>query len=357
METKQESTEKTETKHETITEETFTRKERSDFDFKSNQEEDSEKHKPVSEDYESGNYKIAYCCCGKNCHTKAFSSSLTDVREMGASTKYDINYVKPRRPRMLTRSTSALETSRSRSRSRSAKSPSSRPPWIPTGQNQYFNTHSARSSIMSGHKYAHDSSTMPIQSLNNSSNQTKTCTEDKSVNTHSNQPSTYYTYQTYEPSKTTIKTTIDSKSYVKPLDYHYYNVVTEKSLPKITQKSVNYECGKGTVSEYIRPLSASASYSYTKTQNPTYNYSEIKTLNQSTKNNSYYTVAPSYENTHSHKTSSNHYQPVESTFKGKLYAKNNEIHYVSDNAARSWNSNKNPHVKIVNSTGPVVLHE
>jgi hypothetical protein len=328
--------------------------------FDSNEVEEIKSEKTTEkkfEDYESGNYKIAYCCCGKDCHTKAFSSSLTDLRETGPSTKYDINYVKPRRPRStLTRSKSALETSRSRSRSAKSKSPSSRPPWIPTGANQYYNTHYARSNLMSGQKYAHDSSTMPIQS---SVSQTKTSC-DKSVNTSNqqHQPATYYTYQSYEPSKTTIKTTIDSKSYVKPIDghYQYYNVVSEKNLPKIEQKYVNYECGKGTISSnnYIRPLSASASYSYTKTQNP--HYSEVKSINHAAKHSSYYNAAPNYVNTNYQKAVSDHYQPVDSTFKGKLYSKNNEIHYVSDNASRSWNSNKNPHVRIVNA-GTTVIHE
>ena len=304
--------------------------------------------------FEKENYKISYCCCGKDCHTKAFSSSLTDVREAGPTTKYDINYVKPRRPRMLTRSKSALETSRSRSRSAKSKSPSSRPPWIPTGANQYYQTHYARSNIMSGQKVAHDSSTIPIQGLSSESSLTKTC-HDKSVNTSSNQAPTYYTYQTYEPAKTIVKTTIDSKSFVRTNDgpYQYYNVVCEKNLPKITQKSVNFDLKNNSTFDYVRPLSASASYSYKHAKNPY--CSEVKSVNicdQNTKNNSYYTVPPS----HTSKSSPGHFQPVDSTFKGKLYSKNNEIHYVSDQASRTWNSNKTPHVRIVNA-GTTVIHE
>ena len=182
--------------------------------------------------------------------------------------------------------------------------------------------------------------------------------EEKSVNTTSSQPS-YYTYQTYEPSKTVIKTTIDSKSYVKnneaPL-YQYYNVVSEKSLPKLTQKSVNFDMKNNTEYNYQRPLSASYSYNNTNKSSyqPTYAY------NQATcKSNRYnYSVAePSYTSCQasSLKTDS-HYQPVEATFKGKLYAKNNEIHYVSDKANRSWATSKAPQVRIVNA-GTTVIHE
>ena len=119
----------------------------------------------------SKNYKISYCCCGKNCHMSSNGAfgSLTDLKESGPTAKYDINYVKPRKTRTLTRAHSAMETSRSRSRSAKSRSPSAgRPKWIPTGANQYYNTHSARSSLMSAalQKNAHDSSTTGLGNKN-----------------------------------------------------------------------------------------------------------------------------------------------------------------------------------------------
>lgn len=263
----------------------------------------------TSQTTENENYKIAYCCCGKDCHLKSFS----DVCKTGTTTKFDINYVKPRATRSLTRSKSAT-SNRSRSRSGKSRSPSSsRPPWIPTGGNQYYNTHSARSDLMSRR---HDSSTMPIQKLETISN----------TETYSKEQPSYYTYQTYEPCKTVIKTTIDSKTLVKAVEpsYQCYNVVSEKSLPKLsTQKSVNFDLSNN----------RSASYSYSRPVSASANYYNVQTT-------------PKMQS----------FQPVDSTFKGNLYSKNNEIHYVSNRANPTWNTGKNHHVRIVNA-GTTVIHE
>ncbi len=307
----------------------------------------------TTETEEDKNYKIAYCCCGKNCHTT--STSLTNLKEIGPKAKYDINYVKPRKTRTLTRSASAMETSRSRSRSAKSRSPSAngKPIWIPTGANQYYNTHSARSNLMSQDKfYAHDSSTLPIQAQSSTSKIKNY--QDKSVITSTNQQQpSYYTYQSYEPSKTVIKTTIDSKSFIKNNDGHYFNVISEKSLPKITQKSVNFDMKNNTEYNYQRPMSASYSYNTSKTYKPYYN--EVKSINacnQPAKSINYYSVAPPT----TFQPVKNNYQPVDSTFKGKIFSKNNEIHYVSNNANSTWSTNKTPHVRIVNA-GTTVIHE
>lgn len=145
------------------------------------------------------------------------------------------------------RSKSAERTAKSRSKSPALNS---RPPWRPTGSNDYTSTYLRRADLIlnsesksrksctdhNNYNYYHAQSASynpprPATSCDN--NKTQYYTYYASEPKHS-----YYTVDTIKPAKTIIKTTIDTKKTFKSTPSDYYVTASYNQLPSIHTKSV-----------------------------------------------------------------------------------------------------------------------
>jgi len=237
---------------------------------------------------------------------------LTEVTRPNKSERH-IDLIKPTIPR--TKSADRIKPKR-------GKSPYefiSRPPWIPTGANDYTRTHEQR-----------------VDLLTNQLNAPST----KSVSTSTDSKPSYYI--------TEAKPAYDYYYYSQPKVYEY-NYVKE-SKPSVLLTSTTSIPSKTTITTTVENK---------KTYGPT--YSQLPALNRS-EIVSY--VRPStayYENTQSTKVynqpASKYMIPIERTSNGTIYAKNNEIHYVSNNAKKSLNRHASINPKYRITSGTTYIHD
>jgi hypothetical protein len=102
-------------------------------------------------------------------------------------------------------------------------------------------------------------------------------------------------------------------------------------------------------------------YAYVKPAQAQY-YETSYYPSASTKEYAYYPTASTKEYAYYPSTkqqtskSYSDFKPVERTLKGAIYSSNNELHYVSDHAARNWSTTKDTGVRITNA-GTTFIHE
>ena len=221
----------------------------------------------------------------KNHHISRSSSANEKRSHSSLTSKYHINCIKPREQTTQEGSTISYIIERSRSRSRShsrprsaAKSPTSRPPWVPTGRNIYNRTHfdffPDAIQPKSTTTQTQTDSSKSTQTNNHSNNYEYYYVKDPGYyyNYYETKPtSSLYTMTTAVPAKTTIKTTISlgNKTNMPSSNVLYTTNSTNSNalyttnsnskstyLPPILKNS--------TSRNYIlsRPTSASANYSY-----------------------------------------------------------------------------------------------
>lgn len=95
-------------------------------------------------------------------------------------------------------------------------------------------------------------------------------------------------------------------------------------------------------------------YAYVKSSQPQY-YETGYYPSTSAKEYVYY-PNNSYSTAKQTSKSYSDFKPVERTLKGAIYSSNNELHYVSDQAARNWSTTKDTGVRITNA-GTTFIHE
>lgn len=241
------------------------------------------------------------------------SIELTEVTKPNKAERH-IDVIKPR----LSRTKSA-----DRTKPRRGKSPYefiSRPPWIPTGANDYTRTHEQRVDLLT--------------------NQLNAATK-KSVSTSTDtKPSSYFITET--------KPAYDYYYYSQPKVYEY-NYVKE-SKPSVLLTSTTSIPSKTTITTTIENKKT---YGPTYSQLPALNRSEIVSFVRPS--TAYYEKSP--QSKVYNQSTSKYMIPIERTSNGTIYAKNNEIHYVSNNAKANLTRHASINPKYRITSGTTYIHD